>query len=290
MSGKPVIVLAVSFILGFALTAVLSFADVYHIQDLASFSFLKPSSSLPEPIVDEAPATAANSSWGPVDDPIGGTVLVVAAHNEGLDWLEFQPFKPVVMVKGRPAGTPNNLPVNWGREPSSYLQFIIEHYDDLPPRMIFVHGHNVSWHLRDITKALNVIDPMSYTFATISNMFVCFRADFVTLDGCWKDMKAVPWLGTLPVEPEDPYVGALCCATFLVTRERVQSRSKEFYQWLFDWIMSQSMHDSLSGRCMEWMWHKIFGMPWRSYAIDPTILCPSDPAACALEYINQAHP
>lgn len=67
-------------------------------------------------------------------------------------------------------------------------------------------------------------------------------------------------------------------------------RTKEFYQWLLDWIMTEKMHDSLSGRCMEWMWHKVFGMPWRSYAIDPTVLCPSDPGACALEYINQAHP
>lgn len=110
---------------------------------------------------------------------------------------------------------------NWGREASSYLQFIIEHYDDLPPRMIFVHGHNSSWHLRvstpfpysratharqrrmgvqDITRALRAVDPMAYTFATIANMFVCFRADFVTLANCWESMNATPRLGTLPVE------------------------------------------------------------------------------------------
>ena len=41
---------------------------------------------------------------------------------------------------------------------------------------------------------------------------------------------------------------------------------------------------------MEWIWHHIFGMPWRIYAVDPTKLCPSNPKACALERINQAYP
>lgn len=146
----------------------------------------------------------ANSSWGPADDPIAGTVLVIAAHNEDVEWVQNQPFQPVIMVKGRPAGTPNNLETNWGREASSYLHFIVEHYDDLPPRMIFVHGHNESWHLRDLTGALKVIDPMSYTFATLSNMFVCFRADFVTMANCWENANMTPWLGALPVEVGRP--------------------------------------------------------------------------------------
>ena len=89
-----------------------------------------------------------NSSWGGADDPIQGTVLVIAANTEPLEWLAEQPYPYVVMTKGKPEGTPNNLVRNFGREPASYLQFITEHYDDLPPRMIFAHGHNSSWHTR----------------------------------------------------------------------------------------------------------------------------------------------
>lgn len=48
--------------------------------------------------------------------------------------------------------------------------------------------------------ALNALDPMAYTYASIANMFVCFRADFVTLANCWEDSKAEPWFGPLPVE------------------------------------------------------------------------------------------
>lgn len=109
-----------------------------------------------------------NITWGPASDPVKGTILVVAAHDEPLDWLSLQPYQPIVMVKGRPEGTPNNLVKNYGREAASYLQFIIEHYDNLPPRMIFVHGHNSSWHLKDVVAALNAIDVFSYEFACVS--------------------------------------------------------------------------------------------------------------------------
>jgi hypothetical protein len=107
-----------------------------------------------EPIVGPSAPSGAGAvvapplTWGPEDDPIASTILVVAAHDDDLEWLKLQPFQPVVMVKGRPEGTPNNIPMNWGREASSYLQFILEHYDNLPPRMVFMHGHNTSWHLK----------------------------------------------------------------------------------------------------------------------------------------------
>ena len=29
-----------------------------------------------------------------------------------------------------------------------------------------------------------------------------------------------------------------CCATFLVSRERVLARSKAFYEWLFHWVLT----------------------------------------------------
>jgi hypothetical protein len=33
------------------------------------------------------------------------------------------------------------------QEADSYLKFILDHYDDLPPRMIFTHGHLEAWHV-----------------------------------------------------------------------------------------------------------------------------------------------
>ena len=108
------------------------------------------SSTTPSKLISEAEvATPANASrWGPPEDKISGTVVVVSGRPTDADWLSAQPYPFVIMTKGLPEGTPNNLVINKGREASSYLQFIVENYHDLPPRMVFLHGHNASWHLK----------------------------------------------------------------------------------------------------------------------------------------------
>ncbi len=76
-------------------------------------------------------------------------MLVVAKFNEDVSWTQRQPYPVALMVKGQPEGTPFNTPhVTHGREGLSYLQFIVDNYDSLPGRMIFLHGHLGSWHLK----------------------------------------------------------------------------------------------------------------------------------------------
>jgi hypothetical protein len=84
-------------------------------------------------------------------DVINGTILVVARNHQsfedGLEWLTRQPYPYVPMTYDRPAGTLNNVPFNRGREASAYIQFILDNWDALPPRMIFIHNHETSWHV-----------------------------------------------------------------------------------------------------------------------------------------------
>ena len=75
--------------------------------------------------------------------------MVVVPHpwkSEDLSWLRLQPFDYVIMTKMSPLGGIHNLPFNRGSEASSYLQFILVHWDHLPERMVFMHGHWHSWH------------------------------------------------------------------------------------------------------------------------------------------------
>lgn len=87
-------------------------------------------------------------AWQPVPssshpNPDNETVLVIARNRlkDSLHWLNEQPYRYVVMEKGLPEGTPNNLPLNRGLDSASYVQFILEHWERLPARMIFLHGH-----------------------------------------------------------------------------------------------------------------------------------------------------
>ena len=75
-------------------------------------------------------------------------VLVLAGSVKDADysWLDLQPYDYVLMMKELPQGTANNLLRNSGQDVASYAQFILEHYDHLPERMVFTHGHRLSWH------------------------------------------------------------------------------------------------------------------------------------------------
>ena len=61
-----------------------------------------------------------------------------------MHWVHLQPYDYAIMTKADPAGGIHNLPENFGRESASYLHFILLHWDHLPERMIFMHGHWLS--------------------------------------------------------------------------------------------------------------------------------------------------
>lgn len=102
-----------------------------------------------------ASATASPSVEPPkiaVNPGYGGAVpevMVILAHGGNtIEWANGQPYPVTVMEKGRPPGTPNNTPgTTRGREALSYLQYILDHYDALPSRMIFMHDHGSNWHV-----------------------------------------------------------------------------------------------------------------------------------------------
>ncbi len=65
------------------------------------------------------------------------------------DWTARQPFTVVRITKDPALGAAtHNVPFNKANEADCYLKFILDHYHDLPPRMIFAHGHEYAWHLR----------------------------------------------------------------------------------------------------------------------------------------------
>ncbi len=64
------------------------------------------------------------------------------------DWTARQPFTVVRITKDPALGAAtHNVPFNKANEADCYLNFILDHYHDLPPRMIFAHGHEYAWHL-----------------------------------------------------------------------------------------------------------------------------------------------
>jgi len=78
--------------------------------------------------------------------------IVVARHNENLEWLKTLAWDYIVYNKGEelPKWVKNVVNLqNIGREAHTYLTYIIDHYDNLPDYVAFVQGdpYSHTWHL-----------------------------------------------------------------------------------------------------------------------------------------------
>ncbi|KAJ5899299.1 hypothetical protein N7495_004043 [Penicillium taxi] len=167
-----------------------------------------------------------------------------------------------------------------GHEASAYLSYIADHYDHLHPYTVFLHGRETQWH-NDIAGPETSRVLRSLRFEAIKAYgYVNLRCAGVP--GCpstlhQKDPKEHDQqyqylLDQLPEIlnnligmkyqdfPED--IGHQCCAQFALSREQIQTNSKETYHKIMRWIGTTDATDNYGiGWLAEKLWHIIFHMP-----------------------------
>lgn len=177
--------------------------------------------------------------------------------------------------------TPSYLkvPSPKGNEAMVYLTYIIDHYDSLPDIIFFHHAHLTAWHqrlssLKEVTRLRpEYILEAGYASARCLKN----RENVIKLEGgqpgdwdMFARLDRKTHLVTLLdafLEPDKgeteipPRIAAPCCAQFAVSRDRVRSRSKEWWQALREWVVETPLQSRNSGRLMEHLWHIWFGMP-----------------------------
>lgn len=131
-----------------------------------------------------------------------------------------------------------------------FLYAIIAHYHSLPDRMAFVHGHETSWHhkgkLADIlnndnnwrvpdyhsinSKAFN-LRPVPQLVSGISreNAIHWQKQHFF-----WKAFLTPAGFGDPP-----PLMRALCCAQFIITKDKILSNPLSLYVDLYEWLQGK---------------------------------------------------
>ena len=187
-------------------------------------------------------------------------------------------------------------PFNKGHESMAYLTYVIDHYENLPSTIAFLHSHRsgflLAWHvdapLHDNVAAMRALQ---LDFVQ-QNGYVNLRCNWNP--GCkeshrqnkhvteqvWTDIfqgTSTPALNASETAELDTmedssqiatdqkylrmpkYVGAACCAQFAVSRDQVLMRPREDYIKIRQWIIDTDKTDASSGRVMEFLWHVIFG-------------------------------
>lgn len=216
--------------------------------------------------------------------------IVTAHHKENLDWLKKS--KRDVVVCDKAGADPINfdsnpkcsMEINRGREASSYLKYIIEHYDSLPNYVAFIHGHEEAWHQSgNILDIINRARKEKYTYISLNNRIdlkcenfpdelhagetgdlgtrhPAFRLLMKKWDTIFEPILKIP---------KPNYFRFKCCAQFIVSRETILTHTKEEYQKLYDFAIDPSESDFVTGMALEFIWHILFGEHYDTCKTDP---------------------
>jgi hypothetical protein len=133
---------------------------------------------------------------------------------------------------------------NRGREASVYLRFILDHYDNLPDRTLFLHGHGVSWHGTNVVEVIRHLDwGLQYANLNYNPEYEVFTeaedAPDTGLRGMWQSLeKHWPelWAEVTGLPRPPPRVRFHCCAQFMLSRELIRSIPRAWYQKALDWV------------------------------------------------------
>lgn len=178
----------------------------------------------------------------------------------------------------------------------AYLTYIIDHYENLPSTIAFLHSHRsgflLAWHvdapLHDNVAAmrslqLHFVQESGYVNLRCNWNPGCkegHRRNKHVTEQVWHEVfddTSTPPLNStsetmatavspsLAIAHDQKFlripdqVGAACCAQFAVSRDQVLKRPREDYTKFRQWVIDTDKTDASSGRVMEFLWHVIFG-------------------------------
>lgn len=171
-----------------------------------------------------------------------------------------------------------HVPMNKGREAMAYLTYLIDHYNSLPSIIAFLHPHEDgypgAWHTdADDYSNVNSLNTLRLDYVQeqgyanlrclqtpgCPNEIQPFREPYEDHRGAEHAMPEV-WPRFFGNETEVPRtIGAACCGQFAVSRAQVLKRPLQEYKTFRDWLIETPLHDDVSGRVLEYLWHIIFG-------------------------------
>lgn len=198
------------------------------------------------------------------DDPYH---IVVARYNEDLSWLPQDDPYVKVYNKGQSLLSKNgflSLP-NIGRESHTYLTYIVDNYDTLPNVVFFTQGspdhmggHPIEYFIGiqgNCSENHHVTKGPYYTFDSDGHL-----RDHVHYGQLYKsELNFYDWFTKYIDSNIDPrgYITWYMGATFSVKKEKILSRSREYYQELLKQFPDGESNPEV-GHYFERSWYYMF--------------------------------
>lgn len=179
--------------------------------------------------------------------------IVIAHYNEDLSYItNFKYPYEVISKKGIPQET---IP-NKGNEASSFLQYIIENYDNLSDYTIFIHAHRTSPHnFGNIDEQVNHLK-FKYDYENINNASVCSLTQHPPSFN--KMLTIFPKIEHIIGKIDLYNLHFKGCAQFYVKKDAIHRQSLQVYKDLYKWLMETDEISFWSGRVFEYIWGLLF--------------------------------
>lgn len=200
--------------------------------------------------------------------------VVVSRYKDEVNWVEKLTCPYTIIDKENTT--------NVGSEAWSYIRFIIDNYYNLPDRMLFVHGHENSYH-QDYTTwyiANNLnwnLEFMNINSRRFDEQYISALHDFEDNERNYRKSYELwiknPWndvFGQFPIPHTLTFLGH---AQFVVSKNYVLRHPVSFYQQILNWLENTTLDKDVytgdmcnfnrnesyvSARVLEYTWHYIF--------------------------------
>lgn len=198
--------------------------------------------------------------------------IVCANYDKSVDFLQGIEMPNTIIKKG------TDVP-NKANEATSYLHYIISNYENLPNNIVFIHDEDESWHHKgkiseNIYEWIKSYEDNGKKYYEFNN--VLFHKNGTNMPKNLYDENPVfkkYWDQCLRKNIGD-YSNAIpeegkCCAQFIVSRNKILQKPKEFYVNMYNWFIEnthgegngdkENLNSSFNtGRYAEWTWRFIF--------------------------------
>jgi hypothetical protein len=185
---------------------------------------------------------------------------VTSRYNKNVDWVYKLPnINKIYIYDKETPENEYNIPVNKGNEASVYLKYIVDNYENLADFTFFTHDDEYTWHhFGSIIDKFNEAVASNKLYYNINDN--CFLGSI--LSNSWYD-DILNWYNTyiekyIPMNSlpnKDWTQDQRGSAQFLVHKSLIRKLPIEFYEDLYNWIITTDMTNDKSGRFLEWTWH-----------------------------------
>lgn len=187
--------------------------------------------------------------------------IVISRYNEDISWTKKFGTYPVLIYEKF-----KQIPVNKGKEASAYLKYILDHYENLPERIFFIHCDEYSWHHEGsiVQRFLGALHSQKDFFSVNKYGLGTLKSnpDYEAIL-TWYTQYIHPWC-PMPLTRDWTAGHGTAGAQFLVNRRSILKWPKEMYQGLYDWILE---HDK--AEFLEWTWHVLWDPEFDDTPRDP---------------------